>query len=176
MTGSTEETIYRASHDPFVLDPRDPDDGMDLPPMYSYGGQGGPELAPDDALLQAFDRVLKWATGLRRDPDRFAQKVVARWAGVFHPNLSRRVYLFQLHGYVQSDWWALAVSAESLEEAVAARGTLEMWYRGDTYHVEQVSVTECPGCGARQETVDEAVGGIYAHDEEEAIRIFREGF
>jgi hypothetical protein len=148
---------YEVFQDTDATDPRTEIDDEHVA-IYAYReprqGYGFPE-APENIAAQAFHRFLDYFD------DKVAFAVTKRYLAIFRPELKLDLAYGTVRGYSQSDWIDVFVAAgEGYGTAASHMEIYRMWAFGDVWGVD-------PDEG-------EALGGIYADDPEDAVRVYLE--
>ncbi len=147
------ESLYRASEDVFVRDPRE--DADEVTTLVFRGDSTDDWAMVEDPRFVLFYRV--WCE--RRNED-LALRTANRYARLTG---AKELTIHNLTGYVQSDWWGV-VSDDSPEGV----HTLEQYLRGDVWYVERYHVETCD-LGHDHDVVDDSVGEVFADSPEAAI-------
>lgn len=158
-TDDDTDAVYRVWPDEGTEDPRGwiEDESVAL---YAYRS-GYPSVAndvPDNIAAETFNIYYRG----RDNDDEEALRLTRRYLALFHGSEGWQVDTFSLRGYMQSQWWDVFVAVrEGYGTPESHAHVWEQWARGDVFVVENAATGE-------------AMGGIYAEDEEDAVRYFRD--
>ena len=95
----------------------------------------------------------------------FAVKLVRRFLPILTGEDGWKVGLYEFRGYSQGDWgdWVIITSPEQEPERVG--DNVAMWARGDVWQVTELGTDDEVG----------TIGGIYADNEQDAVREYMRG-
>lgn len=159
VTPSGPSLFFEVYQDTDAEDPRrNIEDEHAAAYIFKSGPRGSEDTGseiPDNIAVRAFARYRETLENYD------ALALTRRYMAVFHPEKTYQLGVRSLIGYSQSDWWNVFFAIEDGYGSIDDHAQeLAQWLRGDVWVVAPEGA--------------EALGGIYADNEEAAVRLFIE--